>query len=88
VTTHCTQNDLHMHITHLRTLVGVTDAPPNGVVAKYVVPVRPIFSPNGVGGKIGRAEEAYVQTLCSLWERSVQQSAAADSSQLTAQIFI
>lgn len=32
VTTRCTYNDLLMHITHLCTSVGVTDAPPKGVM--------------------------------------------------------
>ncbi|MDB5166864.1 MAG: hypothetical protein JWN26_9 [Candidatus Saccharibacteria bacterium] len=60
-----------MHITHLCTSVGVTDAPPNGVKPKLSTSVSD-FLPDGVGEKVGRAEETPVQTLCPLWERSVQ----------------
>ena len=87
MTTRRTYNDLHMHITHLCTSVGVTDAPPNGVKLLLSTSVSD-FLPDGVGGEVGRAEERHVQTLCSLWERSVQKPAAAGGSRLTAQIFI
>lgn len=51
-----------MHITHLCTSVGVTDAPPNGVVALLSTSVSDFLS-DGVGEKIGRTEEKYVQIM-------------------------
>lgn len=88
MTTRRTHNDLHTHITYLCTAVGVTDAPPNGVKLLLSTSVSDFLS-DGVGGKVGRAEEKYVQTnLPPYGSRSVQKPAAAGGSRLTAQIFI
>ena len=78
-----------MHITYLRISVGVTDAPPNGVMLLLSTSASDFLS-DGVSGKVGRAEEKYiVQTnLPPYGSRSVQKPAAAGGSRLTAQIFI
>ncbi len=77
-----------MQITHFCTSVGVTDAPPNGVKPLLSTSVSD-FLPDGVGEKIGRAEDQpYRPIYAPLWEQVSTKPAAAGGSRLTAQIFI